>query len=178
MKGAFPKPVSGPRFIEQITSIFDEEPAILARILFSSMLIACVLVHPVSAQGHPAAAASDPSLVTIVLKDSFPHRKWLGVLRRSPRGTPTNAIALRRDAATPALLASVLRALRDSRVRHGDVPSGQIVVLFPVKLGGGFSPAELSTASAILAQLTRGRPENVATIGNVRSAVVVPIPPN
>ena len=150
----------------------------LPRALFFSVLISCLPVCSVTAQGYSVAVASDPSRVTIVLKDSFPHRKWLGVLQRSPRGAPTNTIALRRDAATPALLASILRALRDSRIRHGDVPSGQVVVLFPVTPGRGFSPAELSTASAILARLTRGRPENVATIGNVLSVVVVPIPPN
>jgi hypothetical protein len=148
------------------------------RLLFFSLLISCLPVCSVSAQASSVVVASDPAFVTIALKDSFPHRNWLGVLRRLPHGTPTNAIGLRRDAATPALLASILQALRDSRIRHGDVPTGPIVVLFPVTPGRGFSPAELSTASAILARLTRGRPENVATIGNVRSVVVVPIPPN
>ena len=70
---------------------------------------------PVIAQSISQPSDSNPRLVTIVLKPTFTNRGLVAVYRRTPGVTGRDIIALKRSAATPELLVTVLGGLSRSR---------------------------------------------------------------
>ena len=129
---------------------------------------------PVIAQSISQPSDSNPRLVTIVLKPTFTNRGLVAVYRRTPGVTGRDIIALKRSAATPELLVTVLGGLSRSREKFGDVPNRTITGYFSGNMRGmPISDSERQLASAVLGQLFAATPRNVPPIGNV-PAVTIP----
>jgi hypothetical protein len=113
--------------------------------------------------------------VTILLTDDLPRRDLIAVVTRNPSGLEREIIALKRSAATPALLSAALAGHAWLRKRGGATPSEKLEVHF--RKGGPLPPAieDPTWLAATVGQLLRAQPRNVEGVGHV-PAITLTLP--
>ena len=117
--------------------------------------------------GQPAPAAR--TSVTVVLKERFTYSTRLAaVLQRNPGSDGLDIIALKRSAATPELLATLVGTLIQLRTQQGDAPAEKTtVVVYDGRKHRPLSSEERARMEDVIARLVAAPSQAVPGAGNV-----------
>jgi hypothetical protein len=116
---------------------------------------------------------------TVALVQTLSDSTALATITRSPGPNSRTTVLMRERDASPALLASAMIALFDSRRTHGDEPTGEIVIkLHGQKRPEALTPNERQLGEFYLARLRKAQLDDVSGIGRARTTTIAlgPVP--